>query len=162
MPSLDLLFSGYAGSYIAKCLKVNERIDLVAACEALDKTILVLTDPLSNIIGEANVQSSRLIGHHVNIVGFTSGHSGIIDVAASRIQRSLPCVSQIPPLRDASHPSGRNDNGRGDYEQSRPPRHFERSSPLFVISSEAKRSREIRLTCNINRIRQRTANTISE
>ena len=54
-PSLDLLFSGYAGSYIAKCLKVNERIDLVAACEALDMTILVLTNPLLNIIGEANV-----------------------------------------------------------------------------------------------------------
>ena len=57
-PSLDLLFSCYAGGYIAKCLKVNERIDLVATCEALDKTILVLTDSLSNIISEANVQSS--------------------------------------------------------------------------------------------------------
>ena len=54
-PSLDLLFSCYAGEHIAKRLKVNERIDLVATCEALDKTILVLTDSLSNIIGEANV-----------------------------------------------------------------------------------------------------------
>ena len=56
-PSLDLLFSGYPGGCIAKCLEINERIDLIVTREALDKTFLVLHDSLLDIIGESNVQS---------------------------------------------------------------------------------------------------------
>jgi len=57
-PSLELLFSGYAGGCIAKGLDIDEHIDVIAACEALEKPFFVLPDSLANIAGESNVQST--------------------------------------------------------------------------------------------------------
>jgi len=57
-PSLELLFSCDAGRCIAKGLNIDERIDVVAACEAFLKPCFVLPDSFANIVGESNVQSA--------------------------------------------------------------------------------------------------------
>ena len=57
-PSLDLLFPGYAGECIAKRLNIDERIDVVTACKALEKPCFMLPDSLANIACKSDVQSA--------------------------------------------------------------------------------------------------------
>ena len=57
-PSLELLFSGYTGECIAKGFNIDERIDVVAACEALGKPRFMLQDSFANIVCESDVQSA--------------------------------------------------------------------------------------------------------
>ena len=57
-PALDLLFSGDAGVWIAKGLKINKRVDVVASCEAIDEAGFVLVNSSPNVVRESDVQRS--------------------------------------------------------------------------------------------------------
>ena len=51
-----------------ECLNVNQLIDVVFLCEALNELVFALIDSLFYVVSHAGVKRSRPVGHNVNVV----------------------------------------------------------------------------------------------
>ncbi len=74
---------------MAEGLNVDQRIDVVAACEAFDKFGFVLLHSSLDIVSESNVQRARLVGHDVDVVDSVRKHVGIIERTTLRNQTPM-------------------------------------------------------------------------
>ncbi len=73
-----LFLTSDGGTNVAEDFEVNELINVVATCEALDLPLFVLPYAALDIVCDTHVEGSRMIGYDVDIVGFASWHETII------------------------------------------------------------------------------------
>ena len=63
-PAFDLLFSCNRRKDVAERFNINQRVNLIAMGKTFYQSGLVLTDSFADIVGESDIQSTRLVTSH--------------------------------------------------------------------------------------------------